>query len=699
MELNRSSAIDRIQSRILSIDEFNFDHLSGPPIASLFTQQDLDRLYEIATSIRYSGNARKRLSMIDEVMKPRGFIKLSAGTNRICYRFLEDDSFVAKVAIDAIGINDNPSEFRNQFIFKPFVTKIFEVDKTGVLAIAERVIPVTSREEFYTIADNIYDLINEWFIGKYVLADIGVKFFMNYGIRSGFGPVLLDYPYIYELDGNKLYCSEPDINSPTGRCEGLIDYDDGFNFLYCSKCNKRYRVQELAKAIKNESIIIKGRRTNKMIVSVSRNGVKVIEAKETDGLLKPATNKIELASNVEVKPATGLTTSVKVEAKPVNNSKGNHTRKNDRKPNNNRGIVRNSDSGNSIKVSVGSNKHTTKEEIKKDPVIKMEEYDAETGVLIISVDGKKVSISIYMLPEELKESIIESSEELTNALMDIHTLEENVNKLNSDLSEIKAINEALESDKKDLEERLVAAEDKLDDTIIDKLKKEVSDLTDRLRKSEEVKSDDVSILHQKNEQIESLESTLEEKNAEMLILEDENRNLQKTIGDLTEQLTSASDDTDLIEANKQISSLNKEINSLKDQLAKVSEDLEKANEKIAEYDNNTEAEEDTTPRVNRVSLPSKFEDDYETYEKYAETYPHISPINGVITTINGLLAPDQESFMENHKVIVFSNGDGGYFVDQDNQIISMISINGVSVDDLFAISPINIEENKSDDTE
>ena len=126
---------------------------------------------------------------------------------------------------------------------------------------------------------------------------------------------------------------------------------------------------------------------------------------------------------------------------------------------------------------------------------------------------------------------------------------------------------------------------------------------------------------------------------------------------------------------------------------------ELTDEKIAEYDNNTEAEEDTTPRVNRVSLPSKFEDDYETYEKYAETYPHISPINGVITTINGLLAPDQESFMENHKVIVFSNGDGGYFVDQDNQIISMISINGVSVDDLFAISPINIEENKSDDTE
>ena len=35
------------------------------------------------------------------------------------------------------------------------------------------------------------------------MADIGTNFFMNWGIRPGFGPVLLDYPYVYELDGNK----------------------------------------------------------------------------------------------------------------------------------------------------------------------------------------------------------------------------------------------------------------------------------------------------------------------------------------------------------------------------------------------------------------------------------------------------------------------------------------------------------------
>jgi len=185
MELNRSSIIERMQSRIITPDEFNFDRLTGPPLYSLFYQHEIDSLYNIATSVRYSGNIHKKYKAIDDIMKPRGFVKLSAGTNRICYRFQEDSSFVSKVAIDAIGINDNPSEFRNQFIFKPFVTKIFETDPSGVISTVERVKPIISREEYLSIASDVYSLITEWFIGEYILADIGSKFFMNVGLRKG----------------------------------------------------------------------------------------------------------------------------------------------------------------------------------------------------------------------------------------------------------------------------------------------------------------------------------------------------------------------------------------------------------------------------------------------------------------------------------------------------------------------------------
>ena len=86
----------------------------------------------------------------------------------------------------------------------------------GVVGEAERVQPITSREEFLSCADEIYGLLN-MLTSKYVLADIGSRYFMNYGLRgNNFGPVLLDFPYLYEVDGNKLVCSAPNYNEPSG---------------------------------------------------------------------------------------------------------------------------------------------------------------------------------------------------------------------------------------------------------------------------------------------------------------------------------------------------------------------------------------------------------------------------------------------------------------------------------------------------
>ena len=277
MEVNgRKAIIDKMQSRVVTIDEFNWDHLMAPPLYSLVTQEACNEICRIATSIRYSGNARLRMDKIDNVLKPFGFERKGAGTNRLVYRYLENDTFLLKVAFDAVGVEDNPKEFKNQFIYKPFVTKIFEVDPTGAVALIERVVPITSREEFMTVASEVYDVIRGWFLGDYIMADIGTKFFMNWGIRKNFGPVLLDFPYVYELDGNKLYCNECYDGI---LCGGEIDYDDGYNMLYCSKCGKRYRVKQLAKATENNQIIVKGRESKMQIVA--KMGNKIVKSTES----------------------------------------------------------------------------------------------------------------------------------------------------------------------------------------------------------------------------------------------------------------------------------------------------------------------------------------------------------------------------------------------------------------------------------
>ena len=508
MELTRQALIDRIQSKVTTIEDFNYDKLTAPPLYTLLSQYDIDSLYNIATSVKYSGNPKKKYEAIDSIMRPRGFVKLSAGTNRVTYRHLESTAFVVKVAADAIGIGDNPREFENQFIFKPFVTKVFEVSPCGTVDVCERVQPITSREEFLSAADDIYDVINDWFIGKYIMADIGTKFFMNWGIRTystgkegsvAFGPVLLDFPYVYELDGNKLFCSVVDYNSETGHCGGVIDYDDGFNFLVCTKCGVKYRVKELAKKIKNNEIKIisnTGREIKKMKIGrYDKNGNIVTD----DGIKNPVA-KVSVPSNLNEKKVGSLTidtsrlkslgsnkSEVKKETPKVNSLRSN--------PANSRGIVQAPASSN-IKINLRpSNEEEAAIAVDENKEFdKLIEYNAEDNILVLSNDQKEITVSLDVIPADYKQCIIENSieyNEYLKALNNITDLEGTIDRLQtaSDenyekyTAETSALNSLLES--KDAEiENLKKELENLDNTgadIIEELKKKNEELEKRLQ--------------------------------------------------------------------------------------------------------------------------------------------------------------------------------------------------------------------------
>jgi ribosomal protein L37E len=261
--MSRVSLIEKLYVKRKSAFEFDYDALMAPPILSILSITDVGDLNRIATSLKYSGNMDKKYKLIDEVMTRRGFRKAHCGTNRVVYNFLELPTFVAKVALDRVGMTDSPAEFKNQEFFKPFCCKIFETDPTGTIAFVERVNPISSREEFLSVADDIFNLLITKVIGKYVVDDLGSDTYMNFGIRqlSGgctFGPVIIDFPYAYELDGAKLMCAR-DIDTPFGKikCGGEIDYDAGFNHLVCSKCGKVYTAMDLKK--KDCSVIMFGK--------------------------------------------------------------------------------------------------------------------------------------------------------------------------------------------------------------------------------------------------------------------------------------------------------------------------------------------------------------------------------------------------------------------------------------------------------
>ena len=317
--MERSDIIRRMKSKTTTIDLFNYDALTAPPLLSLLTYDDIEYFRRLASSIKYSAKIDYKYAEIDRIMKMRGFVKLGGGTNRVVYRHLEIDTIVIKIAIDNVGIKDNPREYQNQFYLKPYVTKVFEVSPCGTVGLFERCEQIKSREEFMSIASEVYDLLSNWVIGKYVMEDIGSKYFMNYCVRAGFGPVLCDFPYLYELDGNKLYCSIPDEHGIL--CDGIIDYDEGFNHLYCSKCGVKYKAIELKKAIENKLIINKDKETTKMKIEL-RLGNKVVKTTDTN-----KTKKYESPIKRKYKHCVEQTMDVVFENKTTGQSVGDITTK------------------------------------------------------------------------------------------------------------------------------------------------------------------------------------------------------------------------------------------------------------------------------------------------------------------------------------------------------------------------------------
>lgn len=290
--------LDILRAKKKSPLEFNYDNLWIPPMGVFLTPEDVEALRRIATSLKLSSKIQEKYKMIDDIMRRRGFKRFAAGTNRVVYSFLEDTRFVVKIAVDRVGMQDNPMEYRNQELIKPYCAKMFYISPCGTVGFAERVLPVKSRAEFKNIASDVFDILIHKILGKYVMEDIGVKYFMNYGVRYGYGPVLLDYPFIYKLDGNKLYCNKinPANNEP---CNGEIDYDEGFNHLVCTRCGKIYLATDLKDDSIENKIIIKGGNQMKVVLKV---GDEIVGRPiPTEEVMTPPRRKIENKLGLVVK--------------------------------------------------------------------------------------------------------------------------------------------------------------------------------------------------------------------------------------------------------------------------------------------------------------------------------------------------------------------------------------------------------------
>jgi len=111
---------------------------------------------------------------------------------------------------------------------------------------------------------------------------------------------LLDYPYVYRVDEAKLFCNR--VDEFGNRCTGLIDYDAGFNHLFCTKCGKRYLALDLEdKNPVNDIVIRRGGKYPMKVTIVNSDGTRTEPIRSSSVMVKPAKKSNEKFSGLKVR--------------------------------------------------------------------------------------------------------------------------------------------------------------------------------------------------------------------------------------------------------------------------------------------------------------------------------------------------------------------------------------------------------------
>lgn len=269
---------------------FNFNQIQNiKPIYKIFdylSPYDVCYLKEIATSYTIK-EVKQKYQLIENLMNVRGFKKLGCGTNRMTFKCESNPDIVMKIAVDRTGMNDSPAELRNKQILGTYATDIYDVSECGTVGLFERVEPITNVNDFLSNVDIIFNILFTLSRSGYIFKDVGNNSFMNYGIRKGAGPVILDYPYFYKKDPKKETCR----NIFNGAiCLGKVAFDKGFNTLRCTKCGKEYLLHELKDPNANLGIKIKGSNKGEIDMKITiklKNGKTYVKntGKETENII------------------------------------------------------------------------------------------------------------------------------------------------------------------------------------------------------------------------------------------------------------------------------------------------------------------------------------------------------------------------------------------------------------------------------
>lgn len=207
-------------------------------IHKYFSTELLMELDKLSDNYEIDNNSKAKVinNLLYEHNVP--FEVLGSGTNR--YGILID-GYAVKVALDRLGKVDNRREFKYSAQLQPYVVKVYESNREGLLAVTEYV-TIFTLDDLYDRQDEMREILGD-IAQNFLVGDIGVSSnnYINWGLRNDGSIAILDFAYIYALSYKQFNCScSEDI---------LVEYDADFNKLICPSCRRSYTFGEIRKRI------------------------------------------------------------------------------------------------------------------------------------------------------------------------------------------------------------------------------------------------------------------------------------------------------------------------------------------------------------------------------------------------------------------------------------------------------------------
>lgn len=208
-------------------------------------------LADIWAIFKHPTDNHTKANLLDELLEPYGFYELGLGTNVCTFENENEPGVVYKIALDPCGLADNRNDpYLPTYAPEANPPKVIDMTPDALVSVQEYVYAIREKEDMFLFWKEALEIC-ESLSKRFLVIDVTPMMFANWAIgrdmklRTCDVSDLFPLPKDQDLFRCKSIVGEKKKSHKLIRCNGRLYYDENYQWMYCSKCGKKFLPSEL----------------------------------------------------------------------------------------------------------------------------------------------------------------------------------------------------------------------------------------------------------------------------------------------------------------------------------------------------------------------------------------------------------------------------------------------------------------------